>query len=388
MPTDRDVLSIDPKDVFRRASAIGSAYGFTYAPTLFEERRRERVRADYPEGCTPDAFDKTGAVFAQFLKQVKEHGLTPTPRNPFFLWHSNITPGRPTPKQIAIHFHILGIDRPLADTVLIHALRALVEEVTKKDPRVIVNSIGDKETGARYSRELGAFFKKRGHLFPSDCVSCATRDPLDGLFLLQKRGENTEGIPAPVDFLSEASRVHFEALLEHLEATNTEYELSPHLLNRGNGLSETYFEIRDQDGSTIVSGGRYGELARKFFKNAHALGGVVRFASKTINTCEAPKKHVAKVAFVQLGTEAKRESLRLTEELRKARIPLAQALGIESLTEQMQVAERSQARYLLIMGHKEALDRSIVVRNRETLREESVPLTELSVRLKELLETA
>lgn len=384
MHHERNTLSVDPKDLFRRTSAVASAYGFTYAPTLFEDRRRDKIACTYPDGATPDSFEKTGALFAQFLKQVKEHGLVPQPQRPLFLWHSNITPGRPTPKQVVVHFHILGIDRPLADTVLIHTLRALAGEVVKQEMSIAINSIGDKETHARYVRELGNFFKKRGHLFPADCMTCALKDPVDGLLLLQKQGENTEGIPAPVDFLSESSRLHFEALLEHLEATDTAYTLSPHLLNRNNGLSETYFEIYDQQGSFFANGGRYSELARKFFKGAHALGGIIRVSAKNTLSCDAPKKQHAKIAFVQLGTEAKRESLRLTEELRRARITIAQAIGVESLTEQMLAAENSSAPYLLIMGHKEALDRSVVIRNRETLREESVPIDSLTTHIKQL----
>jgi histidyl-tRNA synthetase len=78
--------------------------------------------------------------------------------------------------------------------------------------------------------------------------------------------------------------------------------------------------------------------------------------------------------FVHIGDEAKRESIKMADTLRKARIPVAQSIGIESLTEQMRLAERLNPPYLLIMGRKEALERSVILRERATHSELSIPL--------------
>jgi histidyl-tRNA synthetase len=72
----------------------------------------------------------------------------------------------------------------------------------------------------------------------------------------------------------------------------------------------------------------------------------------------------------------------MTDLLRKAKIPLSQAIGIESLTEQMLYAERVNPQYLLIMGRKEALERSVILRERSTYTETSIPLDSLIDRLK------
>jgi histidyl-tRNA synthetase len=87
-------------------------------------------------------------------------------------------------------------------------------------------------------------------------------------------------------------------------------------------------------------------------------------------------------SFVHIGDEAKRISIRLAEDFRKARVSLAQDIGVESLTEQLHLAERRNSPYLLIMGRKEALEGSAILRNRATQEETILPLLGLAERLK------
>lgn len=70
--------------------------------------------------------------------------------------------------------------------------------------------------------------------------------------------------------------------------------------------------------------------------------------------------------------------------MRKAHLPLAQAIGVESLTEQMRRAEEANPRYLLIMGRKEALENAVTIRERETYTERTIPLTTLVQELKQI----
>ena len=87
-------------------------------------------------------------------------------------------------------------------------------------------------------------------------------------------------------------------------------------------------------------------------------------------------------SFVHIGDEAKRLSIRLAEEFRKERVPLTQTIGIESLTEQLYLAEKQNSPYLLIMGRKEALENTAILRNRATQEETILPLAGIIGRLK------
>ena len=74
----------------------------------------------------------------------------------------------------------------------------------------------------------------------------------------------------------------------------------------------------------------------------------------------------------------------MADTFRHARIPMTQAIGIESLTEQMRFAETINAPYLIIMGRKEALEGSALLRNRTTFEETTLPLLGISERLRAL----
>ncbi|MBI4193054.1 MAG: hypothetical protein HY536_00320, partial [Candidatus Colwellbacteria bacterium] len=88
------------------------------------------------------------------------------------------------------------------------------------------------------------------------------------------------------------------------------------------------------------------------------------------------------------GDEAKRQSLRLIEELRGANIEVSDSLGRESLRSQLRVADKSGASVALIFGQKEAFEESIIVRDMGTGAQETVPLAKMVGNVKKRMETA
>lgn len=366
-----------PDDLLRRAAAVGNYYGFTSLSSAASRKKGAGTKIPYPDGLNLESLDPNAREVASFLKHVRDAGLSPSLAQPLFLWHTNAAPGRPAPKQILIQFHALGVEHAIADAVLIRALRALVGDLSKEDPQLRLNSMGDRETRSRFTRELGSFFRRQGQSLPADCVSCAKRDVFEAAELLAC-SEARDELPSPTDHLSEASRKHFENVLEYLEATETPYELAPDLLSRGTAWTETCFEIRG-DERISVWGSRYNDLAKHFFKSAlPSIGAVIRVNIET-RMDMPPMKNPAttRFVFVHIGDEAKRESMKMTDILRKARIPMAQAIGVQSLTEQMRFAETVNAPYLIIMGRKEALERSVILRERATHTETFVHLDHL-----------
>lgn len=379
-------FSVDPDVLLKRTYAIASYYGFEYLPEFLHKRKDRRVKATYPDGVDPKLMDPVSATFAQFLRQMKEYDVDPAGRARFF-WHTNATPGRKSPKQINVHFHILGVEKSIADALMVRTFRALVKDLTKETPILRVNSMGDADTLVRYSRELGNFFKRNIAELSPQCQTHLRNDPLDALdHLLRYEDGLGYRAPSPLDYLSESSRSQLEGLLEYLEATKTEYQLTPHLFDRKGNLSETNFELATSEGP-IVRGGRYNTLTSKFYKEGgHAVGGVLRAHAKTETACKhLPKKrNAAPIVFVQVGPEAKRLSLSLLEDLREANVKLSQTIGVESLIDQMVLADSVDTPYLMIMGHKEALEKTVIIRDRSTNSQKVVPLTSLVQELQKL----
>jgi len=379
----RDAIAAE--EIFRRAQAIGQYYGFRSFASL-AQKKRGQPKKDSPEVTLPAGLDPAAESVAGFLRQLAGADITLVPREPVFLWHSNLTPGRSGPKNAVIQLHALGAERAIADAVLIRAARALVFDLYKIEPEVRLNSMGDKETRARFARELGTFFRKRGPMLPEDCTNCAKRDVFEAAELLISR-ETSEDLPSPTDHLSDASRKRFEELLDYLETTDTPYALTPELLSRGNAWNEMCFEVRlpaqaGIENTPVAWGSRYSELAKHFFKSAPPAAAVVIRIPSDGGEIAAAKNPRTRFAFVHIGEEAKRASIMVTEELKRARIPLMQMIGIESLSEQMRFAEALNPPYLLIMGRKEALEHSAILRNRTTHEETVLPILGLADRLK------
>ncbi len=374
---------LTPSDVLRRAHAVGTYYGFTSLASAAAANKGSGAKAPYPENLDLDALDPNAREVTSFLKQVRDAGLVPSAAQPLFLWHTNAAPGRPAPKTILVQFHAFGAEHAIADAVLIRAVRSLLTDLGKREPHLRLNSMGDKETRSRFARELTGFFRKNGATLPADCVACARTDVMQAAqMLLTCEGPECD-LPSPTDHLSEASRKHFESVLEYLEATDTPYELAPNILSRGSSWSETCFELTGDD-HFQVWGSRYAELAKPFFKQGFSsVGAVVRITLEDRSEIPPLKdKSAPRFVFVHIGDEAKRESMKMADLLRHARIPLTQAIGIESLTEQMRLADSVNAPYLLIMGRKEALERSVILRERATHTETFIPLDSLVDRLK------
>jgi histidyl-tRNA synthetase len=372
--------ALRPDDVLRRAHAVGNYYGFSSLSSLTSAKRGS-PKEPVSDSLNLDALDPTGREVAAFLKKVQGAGLTPSAQQPLFIWHTNAAPGRQAPKQIVIQFHALGADHAIADAVLIRAVRALINDLSKTEATIRLNSMGDKETRGRFARELTNFFRKQSANLPADCVSCAKRDVFEAAELLVE--DNANVLPSPTDHLSESSRKHFEGLLEYLEATETPYELVPSLLSRGLTWTETCFEIVS-DSRIKAWGSRYGEFTKHFFKTSvPSVGAVIRIdISERSEVATIKERTAPRFVFVHIGDEAKRQSMMMADDLRRARIPLAQAIGIQSLTEQMRFVETLNPQYLLIMGRKEALERSVILRERATHSETFIPLDSLIERLK------
>ncbi|KKW34045.1 MAG: Histidine-tRNA ligase [Candidatus Giovannonibacteria bacterium GW2011_GWA2_53_7] len=70
------------------------------------------------------------------------------------------------------------------------------------------------------------------------------------------------------------------------------------------------------------------------------------------------------------------------ETLRKAEIPVYQSLLHERIAEQMEEAKKYAVPYILLMGHKEAMEGTILVREVATNSQDAVQLPELTNYLK------
>ncbi len=89
----------------------------------------------------------------------------------------------------------------------------------------------------------------------------------------------------------------------------------------------------------------------------------------TLKKSETPEIYLA-----QLGNLAKRKSLKLLEEFRRANILISESFGRDSLKAQLRMADRIGVAYTLILGQKEALEGTVIIRDMKNGRQETAKL--------------
>ncbi len=283
---------------------------------------------------------------------------------------------------------ILGTSGAIAEATLIQAGRAMLSAEGHDDVRVEINSIGDKDSMARFARELTAYYRKNINDMTPECRQLFKKDPFE---LLSSREASCQELnkhaPRSMDFLSEVSRRHLEEVLEYLETLHIPYSINNALIGNRSYCTETIFALVDNSPSEDKSrqkvygiGVRYNGLGKKlgFKRDIQGIGLSLLGKSANLSLRESLKKVKRPIAsFVQLGSESKLLSLDVIERLRIAKIPLYLSLAKDRLGAQVSSIEKYRTPYVIVMGKKEAVEKSVIVRRTDTYSQDTVPLDKL-----------
>jgi histidyl-tRNA synthetase len=336
------------------------------------------------------------------MRAYIEHGMQNLPQ-PVLLYsygpvfrHDNPQKGRYR-QFYQFDMDALGSEKSILDAVVIRGAMTILQEAGAENLSVDINSIGDKECRASYIRELTNYYKK--HI---DELGAIDKERLKNnpLRILDSKDPKTkeinEGAPEAIASLCSGCKRHFKEVLEYLEQMGIPYRLNKCLVRGLSYYTRTVFEIIEENSTeggapiTIAGGGRYDYLGKQIGskKDIPAVGvsfGVDRIIEMPWYKKLSPRiLKKPKMYFIQLGFEAKLKSLNVIEILRKAHIPIAQALSKDSLSQQLAIAEKMNIPYAIIFGQKEALEDAVIVRDMQTRSQETVPLKKLLEYLKSL----
>ena len=173
--------------------------------------------------------------------------------------------------------------------------------------------------------------------------------------------------------------------------------MNPYLVRGLDYYTKTVFEIFPGDAtaqqeqlSALAAGGRYDGLIQLLGgKDTPAVGGAIGI-ERVLNILKERNVPIGKepqvrIFLAQLGELAKKKSLVLLEEFRKAKIPVNESLGRDSIKSQLRLADKDGAEYTLILGHKEVLDGTIIIREMNSGSQETVPMDKLVAQMKRRL---
>ncbi len=311
-----------------------------------------------------------------------------------FSYHKPFIGDRRKPSTGETHygFEIIGSNKSVTEAILIEMSLAILSDAGEKDLHIEINSIGDKESLARFTKEITAYYRKNINELPAKCREIMKKD------IFSLLGCDHEAClrlatecPKSINFLSEKSRQHFKEVLEYLETLDIPYTINNALVANRDFCSETVFEIRrgDPKSHPLAIGIRYDTLAKRLGhkKDLPAVGVSISLPKKAVKATPIKQAVIEKIlnpqiCFMQLGFEAKLKSLRLIETLRQSRIPVTQSITRDKMASQTGMAEKSQAPVVIIMGKKEAMEDSVIIRDTATRSQQSVPVATAPEHLK------
>jgi len=276
---------------------------------------------------------------------------------------------------------VLGEKSPIIDAQVILIIWNILNELGLDNTLIRINSIGDENCRKDYRKALVKFLRSQKGCLCRDCLRRVKTNPLRVLDCKnEKCREVLSEAPQIIDFLCNECRVHLKEVLEYLEELKIPYILDPFLVRGLDYYTKTVFEIetpQEEDEGALAGGGRYDILAKALGKtNVPACGaavGVERIVSlMKKRKLEGDYLSLSKVFIAQIGPLAKKKSLTIVEDLRKAGIKVAESLSKDSLKIQLARANKLNIKVVIIIGQKEALREMLIIRNMETGKQTEV----------------
>jgi len=273
----------------------------------------------------------------------------------------------------------IGSDSPAVDAEVIELVVALLHEVGIHDFQLLINSVGSKESRAKYNEALRAQLKD---VAPRMCVDCRRRAETNPLRVLDcKVPEDQpiiEQLPSILEFLNDEDREHFERVREFLDDRDIAYTVKPRLVRGLDYYARTTFEITHGAlgaQNAILGGGRYDGLAELLGSRVPAPGiGFSIGEDRLVMAVEEGKTLAAAsldLYIAPMGDAALRHCAVLAGDIRK--LDVSVEVGTDrKLKRMLELANKLAARYTLIVGDNEIVSQSYSLKDMATGEQETL----------------
>jgi len=298
------------------------------------------------------------------VRAVIESNLTYN--GPVRLWysgamfrHENVQKGRQRQfHQIGVE--AFGFDSPQVDAEQIVLLARLWRELGISDVELQINSIGDAHERAAYREVLITYFEQHLDSLDEDAKRRLHSNPLRILDSKNPRMQALcEAAPKLIDCLGDATRAHFDGLCALLREAGVAFTINARLVRGLDYYNRTVFEwVTTKLGAqgTIAGGGRYDSLVERLGGEptpACGFGIGLERVFLLMQEYGVVADDAPDVYLVNVGELAENAAFALAEKLRQAGLQVVLHAGGGSFKSQMKKADRSQARYAIILGDDE-----------------------------------
>lgn len=282
----------------------------------------------------------------------------------------------------------IGSADPAIDAEVISLAMDIYQTVGLKDLKLVINSLGDKETRDAHRTALIQHFEPSIGEFCSDCQNRLAKNPLR---ILDCKKDHDHPLmktaPALTDYLTESSAKYFDQVKKYLEVLGIAYEVDPNLVRGLDYYNHTAFEIMSTaDGfgaiTTLCGGGRYNGLVEDIGgPDVHGIGFAMSIERLLLALeAEGIKLDVEDgldLYVVAIGDEAKLKSAELISSFRAKGISADMDYVDRKMKAQMKSADRLGAKFVIVLGDTEMEEGAVNVKEMETGNQEKIPFHDL-----------
>lgn len=296
-----------------------------------------------------------------------------------------------------------GMDGPDIDAEMIFISHRLWQRLGILDGLTLeLNSIGSSASRQAYKEALVAYLQQHIEQLDEDSQRRLTTNPLR---ILDSKNQQTQAIlndaPQLNDYLDDDSKLHFQGLLQRLDAAGIKYSINTRLVRGLDYYGKTVFEwVTDQLGAqgTVCAGGRYDGLVEQLGGRSVAAVGFAMGVERLTLLLEAMKKIPAAlqqqldIYVMAVGDES--VMLAATQYIEQLRLALNLRIllhcGGGSFKSQMKKADKSGAPVALIFAEDEVNNAQVTLKCLRDIvghqggSQQTVAQTELPELLKQL----
>ena len=243
-----------------------------------------------------------------------------------------------------------------------------------------LNSIGTSECRARYRDALKQFLKPH---FDELSEISKRRFNTNPLRILDSKNKKEQTIlkngPKISDYYTKDDKEHFNEVKTYLKAMNIPFIINSGLVRGLDYYTKTVFEITSNElGSqdALLGGGRYDSLVETLGgKPTPGIGfaaGIERILLLINEENFKEHKPVPDIYLICLEKKGIPVSLNIAKILRLKGLSIISDPLRRSMKAQMRDANKLRARYVLILGENELKDNTVIFKNLESGKQESI----------------
>jgi histidyl-tRNA synthetase len=323
---------------------------------------------------------------AGVVRSVIEHGLDRAGlpvklryAGPFFRYERPQAGRYRQLQQVGVE--AIGVDDPALDAEVIAIADEGFRALGLTGYRLELTSLGDADCRPAYRELLQEFLAGLDLDEPT-----RARAALNPLRVLDDKRPGVRALTADApllpDHLSPASAEHHAAVLAHLDALGVAYVQNPRMVRGLDYYTKTTFEfVHDGLGaqSGIGGGGRYDGLMATLGGQELSGVGYGIGVDRTLLACRAEgltpwSEARCEVFGVPLGEAAQQRLVVLAGELRNAGVRVDLSYGGRGLKGAMKSADRSGARFALVLGERDLAVGTVGVKDLVAGTQDAVPL--------------